>query len=64
MKRNMKVEVVNHRLLSSSSSVGPSVQLRAKVMLYSEGEVKKRRWSGLDVCVFILWCSVFIHVHM
>lgn len=43
MKRNMKEEVVDHRLLNSSSSMASSVQLRTKFSFESGGISKKRK---------------------
>ena len=43
MKRKMKEEAVDHRLLNSSSSVASSVQLKANVTFDSEGKSKKRK---------------------
>lgn len=47
MKRNMKEEVVDHRLLYSSSSMASSVQLIATGSFKAGIEFKKRRvWVG------------------
>lgn len=55
MKRNMKEEVVDHRLLNSSSSMASSVQLRAEVSFDSREQSKKRKVyvvrRGVSVCV-------------